>query len=117
METYPCIFCKIAAGSAPAKIVYQDAEITAFYDRHPRAPVHVLIIPNRHIDSANELSEGDAALIGRMFLTAVRLAGDHRIAENGYRLILNTGRDGGQTVPHLHLHLLGGQRIHLGLNH
>jgi histidine triad (HIT) family protein len=106
-----CIFCKIVAGMASAKIVYQDDQVTAFRDIHPVTPTHVLIVPNRHIDSLNELEEADQALAGTLLLAARQIAEQEGIAESGYRLILNTGYEGGQTVFHLHLHLIGGQRM------
>ena len=106
-----CIFCKIIAGEIPSEKLYSDARVTAFRDIHPVAPVHVLIIPNRHIASVNELSEADEALAGHLLLTARKLAEQEGIAEDGYRLILNTGKHGGQEVHHLHLHLIGGQRM------
>ena len=117
MTSSDCIFCKIASGTAAARILHQDAEITAFHDIHPLAPVHVLVIPNRHIDSANDLTTKDQALLGKMILTASRLAGELGVAQSGYRLFINTGRDGGQTVQHLHLHLVGGRKISFGLSH
>lgn len=104
-----CTFCKIATGESPAKIVYQDEQITAFRDIRPAGPVHVLIIPNRHIESVNDLTEADEPLMGRMFTLAGQLAEQEGIARSGYRLICNTGRNGGQTVFHLHVHLIGGQ--------
>ena len=106
-----CIFCRIAAGKVPAKIVYQDEEITAFWDGRPAAPVHILIIPNRHIPSANELEPADAEMLGRMILRAKEIAGEEGVAETGYRLFINTGPDGCQSVYHLHLHLMGGMRL------
>jgi histidine triad (HIT) family protein len=104
-----CIFCKIVAGAASAKIVYKDDQVTAFRDIHPVAPTHVLIVPNQHIDSLNELTNADQALAGTLLLTARKIAEQEGIADSGYRLILNTGYEGGQTVFHLHLHLIGGQ--------
>jgi histidine triad (HIT) family protein len=106
-----CIFCKIIAGSAPAKIVYRDEQVTAFRDIHPVAPIHILLVPNRHFDSLNELTAADQALAGTLLLTARQIAKQEGIAESGYRLILNTGYEGGQTVFHLHLHLIGGQHM------
>jgi histidine triad (HIT) family protein len=106
-----CIFCKIIAGVSPAQRVYEDDSVTAFHDKHPAAPVHVLIVPNRHINSVNELDEADEPMMGRLFTVARRIAEQEGIAESGYRLIVNTGRDGGQAVYHLHMHLLGGQRV------
>ena len=104
----PTLFERIAAGDLPADIVYQDAEITAFRDIHPRAPVHILIIPNKPIPTANDITDADAPLIGRLFLVARDLAARLGIAEDGYRLIVNCNAHGGQEVYHLHLHLIGG---------
>lgn len=106
-----CIFCKIAAGQAKANIVYQDEQVTAFRDIHPVAPTHVLIVPNRHIESVNHASPEDEATLGRLFLVARKVAEAEGIASHGYRLIVNTNADGGQTVFHLHMHLIGGQRM------
>ena len=106
-----CIFCKIIRQEAPAEIVFQDDRVTAFRDTHPAAPTHNLIVPNRPIDSVNEIETGDEALIGYLFNVARQLARQEGIATTGYRLIMNSGRDGGQTVLHLHLHLIGGQRM------
>ena len=106
-----CIFCHIIQGKAPARIVYQDDEVTAFWDITPRTPVHLLVVPNTHIDSLEALNEKDGRLLGQMILTARRLAGEHGIGESGYRLVINTGADAGQTVLHLHLHLIGGRRM------
>ena len=110
-----CIFCDIVAGKSPAQIIYRDDLVTAFRDRHPISRVHVLIIPNRHIASVNELDDGDESLIGHMVLVAKKLAAQEGVAEDGYRLILNTGQHGGQTVPHLHLHLIAGMLARFAL--
>lgn len=109
--TDTCIFCKIVSYEAKATIVYRDEQATAFRDIHPVAPTHILIVPNRHIESVNKLKAQDKPLIGHLFTTAARLAREEGIDGNGYRLITNTGIDGGQTVFHLHLHLIGGQRM------
>ncbi|MFZ6030718.1 MAG: histidine triad nucleotide-binding protein [Chloroflexota bacterium] len=106
-----CIFCNIVARTAPAAIVYEDDRVTAFRDLHPVAPTHILIIPNRHIASINELAPEDEALVGHLLGVARQLAAQEGIAAGGYRLIINTGLNGGQTIPHLHLHLIGGQRM------
>jgi len=106
-----CIFCRIIDGKNPAKIVYQDEQVTAFRDIHPASPTHILITPNRHIESVNDLQREDASLVGHMFLVARQLASEEGIDHSGYRLIVNTGPHGGQTVYHLHMHLLGGQRM------
>ena len=107
-----CIFCRIAAGTIPAEVVYEDAGSLAFQDTHPKAPVHILIIPRKHIASINAVQAEDEALLGHLFSVARRVAQDQRLTERGYRLMINTGDEGGQTVYHLHLHLLGGK--HLG---
>lgn len=104
-----CIFCKILSGESPAAILYRDGLLTAFRDIHPVARTHILIIPNRHIASVNQLEPGDEFLVGRMVLLAKELAAREGVAENGYRLMINTGAHGGQTVPHLHLHLIAGK--------
>ena len=105
------IFSKIVRGESPAEILYQDDLVTAFRDIHPVAPVHVLIVPNREIATANDLREEDEAVAGRMLVVAARLAREAGVAENGYRIILNCNRHGGQTVFHLHLHLIGGRPL------
>lgn len=106
-----CIFCKIIAGEIPSSRLYQDEEVTAFRDINPVAPTHILIVPNRHIASVNDLSASDERLVGRLFTVARQLAEEQGIHESGYRLIINTGKDGGQEVLHLHLHLMGGHRM------
>ena len=105
----PCPFCKILSGEAPATIVYRDDLVTAFRDIHPIAPIHILVIPNRHIASVNELEAGDEPLVGHMVMVAKGLAVQEGVAEKGYRLIVNTGAHSGQTIPHLHLHLIAGK--------
>ena len=104
-----CLFCRIVRKEIPAKIVYEDEEMLAFRDIDPKAPTHVLVIPRAHIPSLNEAS--DAAQLGRLVLTARKIAASEGIAESGYRLVFNTGADSGQTVHHVHLHLLGGRRM------
>ncbi|MCC6147178.1 MAG: histidine triad nucleotide-binding protein [Anaerolineaceae bacterium] len=106
-----CIFCKITEGTAPAAILYQDSQVLAFHDIHPRAPVHILIAPRKHIESLNQVGPQDGELLGHMLLIAQQLANQAGISQSGYRLVINTGTDGGQSVPHLHLHILGGERI------
>lgn len=106
-----CIFCRIAAGELPAKIVREDEETLAFRDIDPRAPTHVLIIPRRHIPSVNALTEADAELVGRLFVVAREIAEGEGVAESGYRLVMNTGPGAGQSVDHIHLHLLGGRDL------
>jgi histidine triad (HIT) family protein len=104
-----CIFCRIAAGEIPAKIVREDEATIAFRDVNPQAPTHILVIPRRHIASIEEIGEKDAPLIGALFIAARDVASRERIADAGYRLVINVGPDAGQTVPHIHLHVLGGR--------
>jgi histidine triad (HIT) family protein len=111
MNQTDCVFCKIVAGEIPSTQVYQDEQVTAFRDINPAAPTHVLIIPNQHIASVNDLGTEHEALVGHLFSVAKQIAAQEGISASGYRLILNTGPDGGQVVLHLHLHLLGGQRM------
>ncbi len=106
-----CIFCKIAAGEIPADIVYEDDAVVAFRDLSPQAPTHILIIPRRHIASLNELQAEDEGLVGHLFTVAGEIARAEGIADAGYRTVLNCNEDGGQTVFHIHLHLLGGRRM------
>jgi len=106
-----CIFCRIIAGEAPAEILYADEGAVAFRDIHPVAPTHILVVPVRHIASVNDLQPGDEALVGHLVTVARLLAHEAGLAEGGYRLIVNTGRNAGQAVFHLHLHLIGGQRM------
>ena len=107
-----CLFCKIAAKTIPAKLVHEDDQVIAFDDINPQAPVHTLVIPRRHVASMAELNEADADLLGHLLLVGNQIAKQKGIAEGGYRLVVNTGRNGGQTVFHLHLHLLGGRPMH-----
>ncbi len=109
--TDSCIFCKIISNEAKAAIVYRDDQVTAFRDLHPVAPTHILIVPNKHIESVRTLEAADEQLMGHLFTTAGKLAKEEGIDKGGYRLITNTGINGGQTVFHLHLHLIGGQRM------
>lgn len=106
-----CVFCKIIAGEANATIVYRDEQVTAFRDIHPVAPTHILIVPNKHIDSVGSLEPDDEQVVGHIFSVARKLAEQEGISNGGFRLITNTGAHGGQTVFHLHVHLIGGQRM------
>ena len=106
-----CLFCKIIKGDIPSTSVYRDEQTYAFRDINPAAPTHILIVPNKHIDSVNELSVEDEPLIGHLFLIAKQLAAQEGNAEPGYRLVINTGAESGQTVNHVHLHLLGGRQM------
>ncbi|MFC1872170.1 histidine triad nucleotide-binding protein [Chloroflexota bacterium] len=110
-----CIFCKIAGGEIPSELLYEDDEIIVFRDIHPVAPAHVLIVPRKHIASLAEIPDAEAALVGRMTAVANGIARDEGIAETGYRLVINSGKDGGQVVPHLHMHLLGGEQLRISL--
>jgi histidine triad (HIT) family protein len=106
-----CLFCKIATGEIPATIVHQDEHLVAFRDLQPKAPVHVLVVPREHVASLAAAQDGHADLLGRVLLAARDLAVELGIAESGYRTVLNTGDNGGQSVDHLHLHLLGGRSL------
>ncbi len=106
-----CIFCQIVAGKLPGDIVYRDDEILAFRDVNPQAPVHLLVIPRKHIASLTQVGEEDFPLMGRLVGVANKLARQEGIAKSGYRLVINCGQQGGQLVPHLHLHLLGGRQL------
>jgi histidine triad (HIT) family protein len=112
MATTPdCLFCKIAAGEIPVTRLYENDHVLAFPDLHPQAPVHILIIPKQHFASVVSTSITEAELLGELLLAASKVAQRQHL-ENGFRLVINTGRDGGQTVEHLHLHLLGGRQMH-----
>lgn len=106
-----CIFCKIVSGDIPAEIVYQDDDVLAFRDLNPQAPTHALMIPRRHISTLNDLQDSDAELMGKLVLAAARVARQEGFDEAGYRTVLNCNADAGQTVFHIHLHLLGGRRM------
>ena len=110
MET-DCLFCKIVNRELPADVVFEDDELVAFNDISPQAPTHTLIIPKRHIATLNDLTEAEINLPGEMILRARALADEKGIAESGYRLIMNCNAEGGQTVYHIHLHLLGGRQL------
>jgi histidine triad (HIT) family protein len=106
-----CLFCRIIAGELPATVVYRDEALTAIRDIRPQAPTHILILPNTHITSTNELTDEHTLLMGRVLRLAAELARQEGIAAGGYRLVVNTGPDAGQSVGHFHLHLLGGRRM------
>ena len=107
-----CLFCKIAQQQIPAKIIYQDEQVVAFRDISPQAPVHALVIPKRHITTLNDIGPEDASLLGHMVVTAQKIAAEDGIDETGFRLVMNCNRDGGQTVYHIHMHVLGGRAMH-----
>ena len=106
-----CIFCRIISGDIPSDILYQDEQVVAFRDINPKAPVHLLLVPRKHIESVAELSEDEASIMGHLVAVANRLAREAGISDKGYRLVVNSGPEGGQEVPHLHLHLLGGRQM------
>ena len=106
-----CVFCQIVAGVVPAEIIFQDEEMTAFWDQHPAAPIHILIVPNKHIPSVNEVEVEEAALLGRLMLKAREIAAEQGVRDKGYRLLVNVGKEGGQSVFHLHLHLFAGPHL------
>lgn len=106
-----CLFCKISSQKIPCQLLYEDEQIVAFQDINPKSPVHILIVPKKHIQSINELSLDDTELLGKMFLVAKKLAFDNLISESGFRLVINTRSHAGQTVDHIHLHLLGGKKL------
>ncbi|MDH3642490.1 MAG: histidine triad nucleotide-binding protein [Gammaproteobacteria bacterium] len=106
-----CLFCKILNKEIPGDIVFENDELLAFNDISPQAPTHVLIIPKIHIATVNDLTEAESGLIGRMILCAKTLAAENGFAESGYRLVLNCNAEGGQTVFHIHLHLMGGRQL------
>ncbi|MBL4852141.1 MAG: histidine triad nucleotide-binding protein [Gammaproteobacteria bacterium] len=106
-----CLFCKLINGDIPTDIVYQDDDVFAFHDVSPQAPIHILVIPKQHIATINDTDESHQAVLGKLVLTAKKIAKEQDIADNGYRLVVNCNQDGGQTVFHIHLHLLGGRSL------
>lgn len=106
-----CIFCKIAKKEIPSTIVYEDDDVIAFNDLNPEAPVHILIIPKKHITNLSDAKPEDQQLLGKLMLVAQKIAAEQGIAERGYRVVTNCGEQGGQTVMHLHFHLLGGREM------
>jgi len=106
-----CLFCKMVSGAIKPATVYEDAQVLAFKDINPQAPLHVLVVPKRHIVTLNDLTPGDAGLVGKLFLAAAKVARDAGVAESGYRTVMNCNADAGQSVWHLHLHVLGGRAM------
>ena len=106
-----CIFCKIGKHEIQAMVVYEDSEILGFRDINPQAPVHILVIPKKHYHSINDFIESDGALLGHLFLAGKQIAKQEKIADRGYRLVMNCGKEGGQSVDHVHMHLLGGRPL------
>ena len=115
MEENPvnnCIFCKIASGAIPSEVVYKDDHIVAFKDVNPQAPVHILVVPKEHdLESLNDASGRDAALLGHILYSAAKIANQMGLSEKGFRVVINTGPEAGQSIPHLHAHLLGGRDL------
>ncbi len=106
-----CLFCKIRDGEIPADIVYENDDVIAFRDVNPQAPVHVLIVPRKHIATVNDVQPDDAAVMGKLFLAAQQIAAQEGIADDGYRLVVNCNSKAGQTVFHIHMHVLGGRNM------
>lgn len=106
-----CLFCKIVNREIPADIVFEDDEVLAFNDINPQAPTHLLIVPKQHIATLNDIEESDMALVGRLQYTAAKLARQRGFADDGYRVVMNCNDQGGQTVYHIHMHLMGGRRF------
>lgn len=109
--TADCLFCRMVSGAIQPDKVYEDVDVLAFKDIHPQAPVHVLVIPKRHITTLNDLTDADVTLVGKLVLTGKKIAAQLGIAESGYRLVANCNADAGQSVWHVHLHVLGGRRM------
>ena len=109
MSTKDCIFCKIVSGELPSETLYQDEHCVAFNDLSPQAPVHILLVPRAHIESLDKAGDGERSVLGHLLLKAAEIARSRGIADDGYRVVINTNADGGQTVFHLHVHLLGGR--------
>lgn len=112
MSANDCLFCKIIAGDIPAEIIYRDDQVLAFRDINPRAPIHVLVIPQKHVDSLASVTEEQRDIMGKIMIVAREIAAAEGLSESGYRAVINVGLDGGQTISHLHLHLLGGRTLH-----
>ena len=104
-----CLFCKMVSGEIKPNTVYEDSDVLAFRDIHPQAPVHILVIPKKHIATLNDLNQRDEDLVGKLITTAARIAKESGVAESGYRTVMNCNADAGQSVFHVHLHLLGGR--------
>ena len=107
-----CLFCKMVAGEIQPDVVYEDDDVLAFRDVNPQAPTHVLVIPKQHIATTNDLDAGNAAVVGKLYLAAKQIAADGGVAEPGYRMVMNCNPEAGQSVYHIHLHVLGGRPMH-----
>jgi histidine triad (HIT) family protein len=108
---FGCIFCQVAAGERPAKVLYEDEQCVAIQDLYPKAPIHILVIPRKHITSLNDDLQGQEPLLGHLLATAARVAREKGIDQTGFRTVINTNADGGQTIFHLHLHIMGGRAM------
>jgi len=106
-----CLFCKIRDGEIPANVIYQDDDVLAFEDVNPQAPTHVLVVPKKHVSTVNDLQEDDAELVGKLYLAAKKITADACVADDGYRLVMNCNELAGQTVFHIHLHILAGRNM------
>ena len=111
MSDENCLFCAIVNGGVPADVIHEDDHTIAFRDINPQAPLHALVIPRKHIATINELDESDTEIVGRLYLAAKKIAADEGVAEDGFRVVMNCNRGAGQTVFHIHLHLLGGRQL------
>jgi histidine triad (HIT) family protein len=111
MSENNCLFCRIVAGEIPTEVIYRDERSLAFHDINPQAPVHVLIIPREHIESLDEASQKDEALLGHLLCVGARIANEQGLSESGYRTVINTGAGAGQSVFHLHVHIIGGRTL------
>ena len=112
MSANDCLFCKIVSGDIPAEIIYRDDQVLAFRDINPRAPIHVLVIPQKHVDSLASVTDEQRDIMGKIMIVSREIAAAEGLSESGYRAVINVGLDGGQTISHLHLHLLGGRTLH-----
>lgn len=106
-----CLFCKIRDGEIPCKVIFEDDDVLAFHDVNPQAPIHLLVIPKKHISTVNDLAESDESIMGKMFTVAKNIAAQEGVSEDGYRLVVNCNRKAGQTVFHIHMHLLAGRAM------
>ena len=111
MKLSDCIFCKIAKGEIPSEVIYEDDKIVAFNDVNPQSPIHFLVIPKEHIESSNDIDEKNSHLVGHVFLVIKKLTEELGVAKEGYRIVNNCGENGGQTVPHMHFHILAGRKL------
>jgi histidine triad (HIT) family protein len=111
MAEQDCIFCRIVEGTMPADVVHQDGAVLAMRDINPQAPTHLLVIPKEHVDSLDDIGRKEESLLGHLLRVASRVANEHGLSEGGYRVVINTGEGAGQSVPHLHVHVIGGREL------